>query len=73
MNYTIYINEVAIGIEIPARELSYILNQHFNQRFTDFVNGHRFQAVTEQIKQGFHDRYTIETLSKQVGFLLKAI
>jgi hypothetical protein len=46
---TLNINEVAIGIGIPARELSFMLNQHFNQRFTDFVNGYRVQYVIEQI------------------------
>ncbi len=72
LNNTLNINEVAIGIGIPARELSFILNQHFNQRFTDFVNGYRVQYVIEQIKHGFCDRYTIETLSKQAGFTSKS-
>jgi AraC-like DNA-binding protein len=69
---TLNINEVAIGIGIPARELSFMLNQHFNQRFTDFVNGYRVQYVIEQIKQGYCNKYTIETLSKEAGFTSKS-
>lgn len=66
------INEVAIALNIPARELSFMLNQHFNQRFTDFVNAYRVQYVIEQIKQGYCNKYTIETLSKQAGFTSKS-
>lgn len=72
LNDTLNINEVAIGIGIPARELSFMLNQHFNQRFTDFVNAYRVQYVIEQIKQGYCNKYTIETLSKQAGFTSKS-
>lgn len=72
LNDTLNINEVAIGIGIPSRELSFMLNQHFNQRFTDFVNAYRVQYVIEKIKQGYCNKYTIETLSKQAGFTSKS-
>lgn len=69
---TLNINEVAIGIGIPARDLSFLLNQHFNQRFTDFVNAYRVQYAVEQIKQGYCDKFTLETLSKKSGFTSKS-
>lgn len=62
------INEVAIALDIPARDLSFILNQHFNQRFTDYVNSHRINYVIEKIEEGFCDKYTLETLASQAGF-----
>ncbi len=68
---TLNINEVAIGVGIPARDLSFILNQHFNQRFTDFVNRYRIEYVIQQIKAGFCDKYTLETLANQAGFTSK--
>ena len=66
------INEVAVDLDIPARELSFIINQHFNQRFTDFVNMYRIKYVNQKIKAGYLNKFTIESLSKEAGFSSKS-
>lgn len=66
------INEVAVELDIPARELSFIINQHFNQRFTDFVNMYRIKYVNQKIKGGYLNKFTIESLSKEAGFSSKS-
>ena len=72
LNNALNINEVAVDLDIPAREVSFIINQHFNQRFTDFVNMYRIKYVNQKIKSGYLNKFTIESLSKEAGFSSKS-
>jgi len=72
LNNDLNINEVAVAIDIPAREVSFVINQHFNQRFTDFVNMYRIKYVNQKIKAGYLNKYTVESLSKEAGFSSKS-
>jgi AraC-like DNA-binding protein len=62
------INDVAVGTGIPAKELSFIINQHFKQRFNEFVNQYRISYITKKINEGYLDHYTLQTLSSEAGF-----
>jgi AraC-like DNA-binding protein len=64
----INISDVAVGTGIAAKELSFIINQHFNQRFNEFVNQYRISYITKKINEGFLDHYTLQTLSSEAGF-----
>jgi len=72
LNKDLNINEVAVALDIPAREVSFVINQHFNQRFTDFVNMYRIKYVNQKIKAGYLNKYTVESLSKEAGFSSKS-
>ena len=69
---TININEIAIALNIPARDFSFIINQLFNKRFTDFINEYRIEYVIEKIEGGYCDKFTIESLSAESGFSTKS-
>jgi len=69
---SININQVSVELGIPARELSFILNNHFGLRFNDFVNNHRITYVTERLNPNYLKNYTIETLSLEAGFTSKS-
>ena len=69
---SININQVSVELGIPARELSFILNNHFGLRFNDFVNNHRITYVTERLNSNYLKNYTIETLSLEAGFTSKS-
>ena len=72
LNNDLNINDVAVSLDIPAREVSFIINQHFNQRFTDFVNMYRIKYVNQKIKTGYLNKFTVESLSKEAGFSSKS-
>jgi AraC-like DNA-binding protein len=72
LNNDLNINEVAVALDIPAREVSFVINQHFNQRFTDFVNMYRIKYVNQKIKTGYLNKFTVESLSKEAGFSSKS-
>jgi AraC-like DNA-binding protein len=68
LNKGVNISDVAVGTGIPAKELSFIINQHFNQRFNDYINQHRVEYITKKINDGYLDHYTLQTLSCEAGF-----
>lgn len=68
LNKGINISDVAVGTGIPAKELSFIINQHFKQRFNDYINQHRIQYIIKKINEGYLDHYTLQTLSSEAGF-----
>jgi AraC-like DNA-binding protein len=59
-------------IDIPSRELSFILNNCFEKNFNDFVNQHRIDYVNEKIKGGYLDKYKLEALYLKAGFTSKS-
>ena len=65
-NLNIY--EVALSLQIPARDFSFIINNHFQQRFSDFVNSYRIDYVIKEINEGYLDSFTLESLATQAGF-----
>lgn len=69
-NLTIGYISVALGISI--RDLSYIINNYYNMRFTDFINAHRVKHITMNIGSHGLDRYTLESIAKQSGFSSKS-
>jgi AraC-like DNA-binding protein len=68
LNKRINISDVAVGTGIPAKELSFIINQNFKQRFNDYINQHRVAYITKKINDGYLDHYTLLTLSNEAGF-----
>ena len=72
LNPSLNINVAALETGLTSREFSFILNQHFNHRFTDFVNQYRIAYVNSKLKHGYLDHYTIESLYKEAGFSSKS-
>ena len=65
------ISQVAVILNIPVRDLSYIINNHYELRFNDFLNKYRINHIVENIKENSLDNYTIESIAKQAGFSSK--
>jgi AraC-like DNA-binding protein len=68
LSTNISINEVAVALKIPVRDVSFILNQHYKQRFTDFINFYRIQFVNQEIQKGVFTEYTINSIGNNAGF-----
>ena len=62
------INEVALSIGIPARDVSFIINNHFHQRFSDFVNSYRIHFFVKEVENGDLNKFTIDFIAKASGF-----
>jgi AraC-like DNA-binding protein len=63
---------VAASLDIPIRDLSYILNNYFNCRFTDFVNQYRIKHVISNFNDSYLENFTIESAAMDAGFMSKS-
>lgn len=72
LDNSLNINKVSVDTGIHSRDLSFIINQHFNHRFTDFVNAYRIRYINTKINNGYLNDFTIESLYKESGFSSKS-
>lgn len=66
------ISMVAVELNIPVRDLSYIINNYYTTRFNDFINKYRVDYILSQVGMAQLDIYTLEALSKEAGFSHKS-
>lgn len=72
LNSNLTLGQVSVALNIPIRELSYILNNYFNQRFTDFVNAYRLKYIIDKFNKSYLDNFTIESIALEAGFTTKS-
>ena len=72
LNPKITLALVSVAVNISTKELSYIINSHYNMRFTDFINRYRIDYFTQMLNEGKLGAYTIEALIKNSGFSSKS-
>ena len=72
LNSNLTLSQVSVALNIPIRELSYILNNYFNQRFTDFVNAYRLKFITDKFNESYLDNFTIASVALEAGFATKS-
>jgi AraC-like DNA-binding protein len=72
LNKDLNINQVSVALAIPSRELSFIINNHFGQRFTDFLNKYRIEHITNKINKEYLSNFTIEAIAIEAGFASKS-
>ena len=72
LNKELNISQVSVALDIPSRELSFIINNHFGQRFTDFLNKYRIDHITKKINKEYLSNFTIEAIASEAGFASKS-
>jgi AraC-like DNA-binding protein len=72
LNKELNINQVSVALAIPSRELSFIINNHFGQRFNDFLNKYRIEYITKKINKEYLSNFTIEAIASEAGFASKS-
>ena len=65
------LNKIATELQLPARELSYIINNHYKKRFNDFLNEHRLNLIVQKLDKDYLNNFTIESLVYEAGFSSK--
>lgn len=72
LNPSLTIQDIAVAIEIPVRELSVLINQNVNQHFYDFVNSYRIEQAMQLLKNTSKNKVTILEILYEVGFNSKS-
>lgn len=66
------ISQVAVATQIPNRELSFLINSFYKQRFSDYLNDMRLAHFLRQVDAATLDRFTIEAIAVASGFAYKS-
>ena len=67
---TIY--DLSKQLDIPAKDLSLLINHELNQHFFDFVNGYRIRKAMEMLVDPGKNEFTVLEILYEVGFNSKA-
>ncbi len=62
------INHVATALNVTPKTLSGIINDHYQQRFTDWINTYRVNYVIELLKDEDWNRHSLEGVAANAGF-----
>jgi len=62
------INEFSLAVSLPAKLVSFLINNHFHKNFNDFVNAYRVAFVVDCINAGELNNYTLYALATRAGF-----
>ncbi len=66
------ITEFSEKTNISQKQLSLIINKHYNQNFFDFINSYRIQEFNKKIEKGESKNFTILALALDCGFSSKS-
>jgi AraC-like DNA-binding protein len=62
------VNKVGKHVKLPARAVSFVLNQHMEKSFNTFVNEYRIEAVKTQLTGSASRQFTITGIAFTCGF-----
>jgi AraC-like DNA-binding protein len=68
----ISLTQISASLSIPIKALSYIINNHFQVRFNDYINQNRIDHFSKMLNEDYLNNYTIDALIKKSGFSSKS-
>lgn len=72
LNQLLTLENLAAQIAMPARQLSQVINRHFDKNFFEFINGYRIDESKALLTKEENAKATILTIMAQAGFNSKA-
>jgi AraC-like DNA-binding protein len=66
------IQQLAVVLGYPSKELSKFLNEHHQMNFPEYINHHRIEYIKELINSSEAEKYTLVTLAELSGFASKS-
>lgn len=73
LNPDLTLDMLADSLSIPAKDLSMIINRHFNLNFYEFINGYRIEEVQKRLRDPANKDKTITDIYLEVGFNSKSV
>ena len=68
INQDLTLNYLASRLDTSTNNLSWFLNQVYQETFSDYINKHRIEAFLEKLDRKEHETHTIIALAYDVGF-----
>jgi len=73
LNPELTLDMLADRLAIPAKDLSMIINRHFNHNFYEFINGYRIEEAQKRLLDPANKDKTITDIYLEVGFNSKSV
>jgi len=73
LNPELTLRDLAEMLNIPANQMSQLLNEGFNQNFAEFINSYRLEAFKEKVTDPSKRHLTILALAYDSGFNSKTV
>ncbi|MCE3251326.1 MAG: AraC family transcriptional regulator [Cellvibrio sp.] len=73
LNPELTLDMLADTLAIPAKDLSMIINRHFNLNFYEFINGYRIEEAKKRLLDAANKDKTITDIYLEVGFNSKSV
>ena len=73
LNPELTLDMLADTLAIPAKDLSMIINRHFNLNFYEFINGYRIEEAQKRLIDPANKDKTITDIYLEVGFNSKSV
>ena len=73
LKHSLTIHELADQLNIPAYQLSQIINEHFGKNFFEFINSHRIEEAKRLLTDGKFSHYSILAIAHDAGFKSKSV
>jgi len=71
-NSRLTLNDLAIQLQLPPKQLSQIINRQIGQNFIDFINSYRLDMAKERLLNPKDEKETILEIMYEVGFNSKS-
>ncbi|GAB3548392.1 helix-turn-helix domain-containing protein [Spirosoma fluminis] len=62
------VEKVARRLQVPARTISFVLNQHLQKSFNTFINEYRIEAVKQRLTDPASEHLTLTGIAFECGF-----
>lgn len=72
LNEDLSLNSLALLLSTSDKKVSYLLNQHKNISFYDFVNHYRVEEVKLKLEDYHYDKFTLLAIAFECGFNSKS-
>jgi AraC-like DNA-binding protein len=72
LNPSLTVQELAEQVQMPAKDLSVLINSYMDKHFFDFINEYRIEKAMEILKNPLQKDLTILEILYQVGFNSKS-
>ena len=66
------LNEVAQVLRCNPKQLSKLINEEFDQNFSDYINQYRIEEVKQKLHLKEYEHYTILAIAMDAGFNSKS-
>lgn len=72
LNPNIPLKNLALELNLPARYVSFLINQYHHKNYKEYINAYRIDAFLEKVKNGENKTKTLLGLAMECGFSSKS-